>query len=178
MKTLTLIILLFATAWPAGAVALRFEPQNPVIEVDEELLITVLMDEVVDIRTVELRVSYDPGILLSLDGYAGQLFEDTGCSLWDGFEEEPGSWHGFVVIMDAYCWATGPGELFVWRIKGLAEGYSRIWVDQVRLFDPDGEIIPGTSLPSTYVFVGVDPTGLPGGEPLPTNWSALRALYR
>jgi len=116
-------------------------------------------------------------VLTSLDGESGQIFLDTGCQLWPGFEEEEGSWHGFTVILDAYCYATGPGELFAWTIEGLADGYTRLVVDQVRLFDPDGEIIPGASLPSTYVFVGTA-TDLPGSDPLPASWSGLRALYR
>ena len=178
MRTAIIVILLLLAASTAPAVELRFEPFNAQIDVGEELTISIMLDEVLDLRTAEFTVSYDPGVLLSLDGDPGQLFLDTGCDLWPAFEEdEEGSWHGFTVIMGAYCHATGPGELFAWTVQGRADGYTRLEVSQARLFDPEGEIIPGVSLPDTYVFVGTA-TDLPGSDPLPASWSDLRALYR
>jgi len=178
MRTLTFAILMILTVAAASAVELRFEPFNAQIAVDEELTISIMLDESLDIRTAEFTVSYDSLVIGSEDWASGQIFLDTGCMLWAAFEEDlPGCWHGFTVILDAYCHATGPGELFSWTVRGLADGYTRLAVSQARLFDPDGALIEGVSLPDTYVFVGTA-TGLPEPEPLPASWSDLRALYR
>ncbi len=182
MRLITLMmiiaLLLLLNVQVAGALELRFWPQSQIIAPSETGTLSVYVDEALDLRTIELRISYDPTILLSLEGGPGQLFDDTGCLIWWGFEEpEPGDWHGFAVVIDAYCWVTGPGELFYWDFSGIQEGLSRIVVDELLLYDVAGEPMDGVSLSDTWVFVSETGTSVPGDDSENLSWSNLRSLY-
>ncbi|MBC8367315.1 hypothetical protein H8E52_07895 [bacterium] len=175
LATLSLIVFFMA---PAAGIQLRFWPPSQLIDLSESGSLSVMLDDVIDLRTVELWVSYNDLILQSSGGGPGGLFEDTGCMTWWDLEDmDPGSWHGFAVILDAYCWATGPGELFHWDFVGLAEGYSRIQVDNIRLFDENGDLIEGVTLADTFVFVGGDITSVPSEDTQSRNWGILKSLY-
>jgi hypothetical protein len=129
--------------------------------------LSVILDDALDLRTIELRVLYDPEILESIDGSPGQLFLDLGCPLFTDFEDEaPGEWFGACVALGSTCWVTGPGELYQWEFHGLADGASLVTAVQVRLFNPQAILIPDVSLPATSVMVG-DATAIP--EPFPED---------
>lgn len=182
MKRITwtnlILLTLLAITLDASAVQLRFWPQSQVIAPGESGSLAVMLDDVLDVRTVELRISYDPIILQTLDGGPGQLFNDTECFVWWAFEEdEPGEWHGFAVVMDAYCWVTGPGELFFWDFSTFQEGYSRIVVNEVLLYDVDGNPMEAVTLNDTWVFVSDSGTSVPEQEYGFQSWSTLRSLY-
>jgi len=178
MKLFATLALAALVAIPASAVELRFWPSDPLIAVGENGFLSVMLDDTLNLRTIELWVHYDDLILQSDGGAPGGLFEDTGCMIWWEFENpDPGSWHGFAVILDAYCWTVGPGELFRWNFTSLAGGYSRVEVNDVRLFDENGDLIDGVTLGDTYVFVGDDVSSVPGGEPLSASWGILKLLY-
>jgi hypothetical protein len=177
MKFLTALSLIVMLSAPAFGVQLRFSPADQLIELAESGSLSVMLDDVLDLRTVELWVSYDESILLSEGGVSGDLLVDTGCMIWADMDDgQPGSWHGFAVILDAYCWATGPGELFRWDFSSIEEGYSRIHVENVRLFDDNGDPIENVSLADTYVFVGDQVTSLPE-DPPSSSWSLVKSLY-
>jgi len=171
-------MLLLLSFGSAAAIELRFWPQSQILAPNESGTLSVLIDETLDVRTIELRISYDPLILLNLEGGPGPLFDETGCLIWWGFEEtELGSWHGFAVVMDAYCWVTGPGELFYWDFTAIQEGYSRIVVEEAKLYDVDGEPIEGVTLNDTWVFVSTSGTSVPEQGPESQSWSTLKSLY-
>ncbi len=177
MKIFIVLTLTVLLTTPALSVQLRFSPADQLIGLAETGSLSVMLDDVLDLRTVELWVSYEESILLSEGGGPGDLMIDTGCMIWADMDDaQPGAWHGFAVILDAYCWATGPGELFRWDFTALAEGYSRIHVDNVRLFDENGDPIENVSLADTYVFVADHITSLPE-DPPPSSWSLVKSLY-
>lgn len=126
-------------------------------------------------RTIELYVHYDPAILTSTGGRHGQLFSNAGAFIFEDWEEiAPGYWHGYAIVMDAYHWATGPGELYVWTFTADVGGLSPITVDSVTLYAPDASRIPDVVLPPTTVRV-FDPasTGVatPRSGPVPLTLS-------
>ncbi len=157
---------------------LRFEPQSPLVGLAEEASLSVFLDEDILVKSFDLTVNFDGEVLESRGGDPGQIFQDTGCFIWWDLEDETaGRWHGFAVVMDAYCHAQGPGELFRWSFATLSEGYSRIAVEQVRLFDEFGDPMEGVQLADIFVFVGGEITSVPEGETGPSSWSILKLLY-
>jgi len=176
--SILLLGVLEVCALDAAALDLRFTPQNQIICPGEAGNLSVMLDEVLDARTIELRIAYDPEILQSQDGGPGRLFDETGCFVWWGFEEDiPGAWHGFAVVMDAYCWISGPGELFYWDFISLQEGYSRISVEEVILYDVNGDPMEGVGLHDTWVFVSEGGTSVPEDEVDAESWSIVKGLY-
>lgn len=172
------LLLAFLASSPAMGFELRFEPQSPLVGVGEGASISVFLDESIPVKSFDLTVEFDGEILESTGGDPGQIFQDTGCFIWWDLEDETaGRWHGFAVVMDAYCLAQGPGELFRWDLATLAEGYSRLDVEQVRLFDEEGHPIAGVELADIFVFVGGEITSVPEGEQSSSNWSLLKLLY-
>ena len=110
--------------------------------------------EPVDIRTIELRMAYDPEVVESIDGEAGALFD--GFSLFTDFENtSPGYWHGYCVILGANDWTTGPGELFRWTVAGVDTGTTIISTTTLNLLPPGGGDYPDAELPSDQIRVDV-----------------------
>ena len=139
----------------AAQVELRFSPPDQRVAVGEGGSLSIILDEAIDARTIELFVSYDPTMITSLGGQPGQLFTESGCPLFPFFDEdEPGSWYGGCVTMGPTCFLTGPGELFRWNFEGLADGICQVQVDGVAIYDPLADVIGDVSLPGTTIFVG------------------------
>jgi len=173
MKSMSLLLLLVVVImtplppviYPAAAsVILRYSPADTSVAIGDDARLAIMIDDTLDVRTIELWVEYDPAILSSIDGDPGQLFEETGALIFDGFEEDPpGHWHGYAVVIGAYSWCQGPGELYVWTFSGDALGNSDVLTANVRLFDPDAVLINDVTLPSTTITV-YDPSITPVPE--------------
>ena len=150
-----LLLGLIAAASSQAAVELRFAPADQHVDTGANGTLSVMVDQVLDIRTVELTVTYDPAILTSLDGDPGQLFLSSGCSLFPDFQDATaGQWYGACVALGFDCWVTGPGELYRWTFNGTNPGTSPITAIQVRLYDPGANVIADVTLPGTTVLVG------------------------
>ena len=101
-----------------------------------------------------------------VDGEPGLAFVESGCSLFEGAEEDTlGTLRGYVVIMGAECWVTGPGELFVWEFSGSTPGMEQIGVDDVALYVPQIGELENVSLEDATVEVR-DPSAVPGLLPM------------
>jgi len=144
-------------AMPAASqIEIRFSPGDQHIAVGESGSLSVMIDDALEVRTIELWISYDATIVTSLGGQPGQLFDESGCSLFPFFEEDvPGAWYGGSVTMGPDCFTTGPGELFRWNFEGLDNGICHVQVDSVVLYDPVADVIEGVSLSGTTVLVGI-----------------------
>lgn len=161
--------LCLVAAAASAAVALRFAPADTSIALGASATLRVMLDEPLDVRTIELWVTYDPAVLASAGGGQGELFRATGCFIWEGFEPAaPDQWHGYAIVIGSTCWVTGEGELFRWEFSGGARGVSPVVAAEVRLYDPQAVLIAGVSLAPATVRVK-DPalTGVPrrAGEP-------------
>ena len=151
-----ILLLALGSAVPSAAqVDLRFAPADTTIAVGETLRMSVMLDQVIDVRTIDVTVTYDTTIVRSLGGAQGALYTDSGIFTFAGFEEDSlGLWHGYAVLMGAGLFIEGPGELFYWEIEGLAEGVSPIVSTEVYLSMTDGSWYTEVFLPPTTVTVG------------------------
>ncbi len=175
MKTILAIILLAAAlvlAVPATAQpVLRYSPADTVLAPGQTTRVGIYLDDVQDVRTIEVFVDFDPSVVATLGGGPGLLYSDSGFFLFDGFEETaPGSWHGYCVVMGSEDYITGPGELFYWEVEALAAGHSPIATVEVGLTAPVSGLIDGVTLPSATIGVN-DPDVAP--VELPESHGAL-----
>ena len=164
-----LLLALAAAAPAAGEVVLRFDPADQGLPLDAAGSLSILLDDTLDVRTIEVWVDYDTTRLRGIDGVPGLLFDGVSCYVWPDFiEDPPGSWFGSAVTIGYDCWVTGPGELFRWDFETVGEGIACVICTYVRLFDPEGELIADVSLSPTHVLVGA--TDAP---PPPASWPGL-----
>lgn len=154
---------------PATAqVALRFDPPELNVEAGVVYTLSVWMDVPLDIRTFEVDVTYPDQMLESIGGEPGPLFSDSGFFIFQVFDDETsGQWHGAAIVMGATDWVTGPGELYRWTFRGLANGSVPINVPFVALYAPDATLIPDVHL-DPVIVVEVEP------QPL----GDVKAMYR
>ena len=154
---LIVILIQLAAAAPAlAAPVLRWSPAGPPVALGQAVTLSVMLDEAVTVRTIELFIDYDPTTVVSVSGAPGQLFQ--GYNVFQGFAETapqaPGQWHGYCVILGAADWTTGPGELFRWTVRGRADGGCPVTTAEVTLLPPGGGNYVGTTLPATTLYVG------------------------
>jgi hypothetical protein len=135
---------------------LRWSPSDATIEAGQPTTFSVILDDTLDVRTIELYVQFDPAILASVEGGPGALFD--GFQLFDGFTEETAdTWWGYAVILAANDWTVGPGELWTWTVEGLAEGVSPVVTVEITLLPPGGGDYTEVELTDDQITV-VDPT--------------------
>jgi len=148
--------MLMICALPAvSQVELRFSPADQQLAVGESGSLAVMLDDTLEVRTIEMWFSYEDTVVASLGGNPGQLFADSGCPLFPFFDEEgPGSLYAGAVTMGSDCFLTGPGELYRWDFEGIAGGICHVQVDSVVLYDPLADVIEGVSLPGTTIVIG------------------------
>jgi hypothetical protein len=166
---LLLVVLLLLGSGPARAqVSLDFAPADTTVAPGEMGRLSVMIDgPTIDVRTVDIYVTYDTTIVASVAGGSGQAFIDSGFFLFDGFENDtPGQWHGYCVILGSTDWLTAPGELYWWDFQGLVEGSTPIIAVEAYLAAGDGTYYPDVVLDPANINV-VDPASAAGDLPAP-----------
>ena len=151
------VVAVLVSALPAfSQIELRFSPPDQQISVGAGGSLSVFLDDAIEVRTIELWISYDPSIVTSLGGQPGQLFSDSGCPLFPFFEEDVlGEMYAGCVTMGPTCYLTGPGELYRWDFVGLAEGICQVQVDNVVLYTPLADVIEDVTLQDTTILVSL-----------------------
>lgn len=177
------LLLLAAAAPPSGAATdLRWEPGTPAVDVGGTAVVSIMLDDAVEVRTLEVWVRYDAGLVRSEGGAPGALFTQSGCPLFPVSDHvTDGVWYGGVATLGPTCFTTGPGELYRWEFTGLADGTCPVVVDSLALYDALADPIPDVRLAATVILVGdatsVEPTPSPPLElslfPNPFNPRAL-----
>ena len=154
-----LITLGFFVVLVAGAAAdptLRWSPSDTVISPGSQTTLSVIIDDALDVRTIELYVQFDPAVIASVAGEPGDLFD--GFNLFSGFEpDSDDTWHGYAVIMGSDQWTVGPGELWRWTVEGLVPGTSPVIAVSVILLPPGGGDYTEVTLTDDQITV-LDPT--------------------
>jgi len=153
---LALALVLMTAGSALAEVNLSWTPADTtLISPGETARISIHIDEVVNFRTIEVTVSYDTTVVKSLGGGSGSLYTESGYFVFDGFEEEPGSWHGYAVIMGAGEYLTGPGEVLFWNIEGAAPGISPIISVEALIYDESAppNLIPDVVMDNAVVIV-------------------------
>lgn len=161
------LLAFFATFGAAvGAPVLRWSPSGPSVAIGGDLTLSIMLDEAVAVRTLEVYVAYDSARVTSVAGTPGALF--AGRNLFAGFEEvtpaAPGGWHAYCVILGAGEWAVGPGELYRWTLHGVAAGACTLSVTGLTLLPPGGGNYPEVALGPATVTV-IDPASSVSGPP-------------
>lgn len=156
-----LLALLLASNAALAQIDLRFTPADTTFEPGATTRISVMLDDAVYIRTIDLTVTYDSTLVRTVGGGKGSLFSDSGFYILDGIEESvPGYWHGYAIIMGAIDSLSGPGELFAWDVVGLAEGTTAITAIEALLYEPNAFLIPDVTLDPTTLRVRWAPTAV------------------
>jgi len=158
---MTVALLLLATA--VHAVALRWEPRWQSVAPGSTGSVAVMLDDAVDIRTIEVRIAYDHDVVTGITSAPGSIYDGVGCFLWEDYEETtPGLFHAYVVIIGGACHASGPGELLVWHFQAAAQtGATELATVDVYLSDPLAEPLPDLSLGAATIAVSDPATGAP-----------------
>lgn len=168
----TAVALACASGAAIAEVDLRFAPPDTALEVAQIGRLSILLDSALEVRTLDVNVSYDPAVVRSLGGGAGTLYTDSGIFTFQGFEEDvPGQWHGYAVLMGAGFYIQGPGELYYWDFETLADGTTPIVAIDVSLSTTDGSWFQNVMLPATTVTVG---DGASGITEVPTRQAGLQ----
>ncbi len=164
---ITILSLGFLATLAIGAGAepvLNWSPSDATIQMGQQATFSVMIDDTLDVRTIELYVQYDPTVITSVTGEPGALFD--GFQLFQGYENETvDTWHGYAVILGAGVWTAGPGELWSWTVEGLAEGVSPVFTVSVVLLPPGGGDYTEVELTADQITV-VDPTAAGDAAPL------------
>jgi len=153
IEALALGLIVFGAGGGAAEPTLQWSPVGPRIDVAEQITLSVMLTDTVDVRTLDVTVQFDPAIVTSISGEPGALFD--GFTTFPGFvEESADTWHGYCVILGADDWTTGPGELFRWTVEGLAEGTSLLVTVDLTLLPPGGGDFPDADLSMGVIRVG------------------------
>lgn len=138
---------------------LRWEPDDPRIDVGEQVTLSIVLDDALDVRTFELWMTFDPAVISTIAGGHGALF--NGFNNFTGFSEpEPGLWRCYCVILGADDWTTGPGELWRITVVGATNGVTPLVAVDLVLLPPGGGSYADAVLPGGQVRVG-EVTGAP-----------------
>jgi hypothetical protein len=155
------LILVGSASAASAQIDLRFSPPDATIEPGETTRVSVMLDDAIFFRTIELTVTYDPTYILSVSGGQGSLFSDTDLFIWEEFDNTvPGQWYGFAIILGATDSLSGPGELFAWEVQGLIEGTTPITSIETLLYEPNALVIPDVTLDPTTLRVRVPASGV------------------
>ena len=151
------LTVLLPAAFAAAGVVLRWQPQLQVVAPGDTAALSLMLDDTLDVRTIDVVIDYDPAVLAGLTAVPGALFDTVSCYVWPAYEEDtPGHWHAFAAIIGASCRTTGPGELLRWTARAAADGWTDVTTAEVTLFDPDADRYADVSLP--HAVVGVSAT--------------------
>jgi hypothetical protein len=149
------VLLGLLAASPALAqVHLSFTPADTVVAPGQPGRLSIMVSDTIEIRTIDVTVTYDTTVVRSLGGAKGALYTDSGVSTFAGFEEDTlGTWHGYAVLLGSGLFVEGPGELYYWDFEGLVGGTTPIISVSVFVSTTDGSWFPDVSLPPTTVIV-------------------------
>ena len=170
---LFILLLALLLVVPArGQVNLSFTPADTILALGEMGRLSIIIAESVEVRSIDVTVTYDSTVVRSMGGSAGSLYTDSGIFTFKGFEEEVlGTWHGYAVLMGAELFIEGPGELYYWDFEGLADGVTPIISVSAYVSTTDGSWFADVQLPATSVTVG-DP--LSSVQDIPSLEQALK----
>jgi hypothetical protein len=164
MLLIALVFILASATAGQAVIALRFSPPNQIIPQGEQGRLSIIVDDIVDLRAISVAATFDADILSTLDLGPGALFTDTGCELFMELESDmPGQWAGNVTIMDGSCSFEGPGELFYWNFFAESPGISPVEATSIAIFNRDGYVLESGYLGGWYAG-GLAPGHDPGGE--------------
>jgi len=163
LSVFLLSVLVTGATWVSATTELRWDPRWSSVPFGDTGTVSVILDEPLPMRTIEVFVTYDSTLISGLSGEPGSVFDGVPCFLFEDFGiTSPGVWHGLVVIIGGACQTTGPGELLVLNFTaGSNQGICHLTTVDVKLFTPEATLYPEVSLSSAYVIIGPESTDVP-----------------
>ncbi len=150
------IIILMAATSSMAETSLRWSPDDTLtVAPGATGRLAIHLDDVLNLRTIEVTVTFDTTYVTSLGGGSGSLYTDSGFFVFDGFEEDPGQWHGFAIIMGAGEFVTGPGELLFWDFQAKTGGQSPVVSIETKIYNEASppELLPDVLLAPALIIV-------------------------
>lgn len=168
MAAISLVLL--AGIAPAHAqVTLRFSPADTTIAPGGSGRLSIMLDDTLTVRTIDVRVAFDPAIVRSMGGTGGALFTDSGFQLFQGFEDSaPGEWYGYTIVIGSEDVVVGPGELYYWNFEAVNIGVTPVTDVQTYLAVGDGTWYEDVTITATSIIVG-DPVSVVPDLPEPAG---------
>ena len=159
-------LVLLAGIVPAYAqVTLRFSPPDTTIAPDGSGRLSIMLDDAITVRTIDVRVAFDETVVRSMGGTGGALFTDSGFQLFQGFENSaPGEWYGYTIVLGSEDVVVGPGELYYWDFEAVDLGVTPVTDVQTFLAVGDGTWYEDVTITATTVTVA-DPLSAVGDMP-------------
>jgi hypothetical protein len=162
LRAMIALLLVLVSASLAGAVDLRLDPASQSLDPGQPGVISLMIDEDLPLRTAEITLQGDPAVITGMVCEPGALFQAVPCILWEESEElEPGTWHGFVVIIGSSCATAGAGELLRWEFTAGVEGYTVVTGVEAVLYAPDGTQLDEVSVTNTAAVIVGTPSATP-----------------
>jgi hypothetical protein len=125
------------------------------------IMISINLDTTTQIRGCTIRLAYDINSLSYASAAKGSMFTGQNVGWWRAFngspEEDPGVLRIECIIFGAGVFVTGPGNLLNISFYSLLEGYSELTLLTTELYDPNGNVISGTSSTNGSVIIGNSP---------------------
>ena len=151
------IVMVALLTWESSAYAqitLRFSPQDTTVAPGGGGRLSIMLDDALPLRTIDLRVAFDATVLRSLGGTGGALFTDSGFQLFQGFEDSaPGEWYGYTTVIGGDDVVIGPGELYYWDFEAVAVGVSPVTDVQTFMSVGDGTWYDEVLISATTITV-------------------------
>ncbi len=148
------VLVLAAVGSVFAQVHLSYSPADTTLAPGQPGRLSIMVADTLEIRTIDVTVTYDTTVVRSVGGAAGKLYTDSGIYTFQGFEEDTlGTWHGYAVLMGAELFIEGPGELYTWDFEGLAEGVTPVTTVSVYIATTDGSWFEDVTLPGTTITV-------------------------
>lgn len=150
----------------SAQVQLSFSPADTTIAPDGHGRLSIMISDTLEVRTIDVHVSYDTTVVRSTGGGAGSLYTDSGLNTFQGFEEDTtGVWYGYAIILGYQDFIEGPGELYHWDFEAVGLGTTPVATVTIYLSTTDGSWFEDVTLPPTTITVK-DPLSA-AGPPVP-----------
>jgi len=149
------IFLLISTS--LFGVTIYTEPNPAIMEVAVPSVISININDVVDIRGYKIVVEYDVDVLEFDRADNGELFDGQPIGWWIVNDETPGIIQVESIIFGAGIFVTGPGNILDLTFTAISEGITNLTFIEIELYDPVGMIISDVTAIDGSIIIGDQP---------------------
>jgi hypothetical protein len=138
---LALALLLIGTQGvTAATVAVTVAPETDTLMVDDEIDVVISVDSAaLDLKTLQVDMSYDGTIIQVLSVQMGDLYASSGHSVFFRDLSRPDTVSAAMSVLGPDISVDGPGEILVVTVRALAPGLSLQMIEEAILIDAAGD---------------------------------------
>lgn len=161
-------------AFGQTAAQLNFSPDGGSFGCDDTIIVSLMVDDVGDLRGYSLVLEFDPSFVQPISVTAGALLADAACPHFVDWLNATAV--GDSIVIDAAtlgCSVAGPGEIVRMEFEGLADGisYLRCRPDENFLRDGDNAPVDFDCIDTTIHYMCPVATRR-------ASWHQIKAIYR